>query len=382
MKAWVHQDAKQVKTRGADAASWYASWIDPDGKRRCKSCGRGARGKSAAEKLARRVEGEMLAGTYQSIRKQSWEDFRKKYDEKVLGVMCRSSAETARFSLDKFQATMKPQKVAAIKADTLDGYIARRMKDKARGGKAVSKATINRELRYVRAALRVAHDWGYIAKVPRFKFLKVAEKLPTFLPPEHFAKLYQACDKAKMPNDVANISAADWWRGLLMMAYLTGWRIGALLALQWKDVNLDEGTALSHADDNKGKRDQLVPLHPTVLEHLRKLVGSFDTHVFPWNLSDRRLYDDFHKLQDAAGVKPDGKPRYGFHDLRRAFATLNAAELDLFTLQRLMQHKNLETTKLYVNMASRLKPAVEGLYVPDVAVEGKLRGATSAALCG
>jgi integrase len=57
---------------------------------------------------------------------------------------------------------------------------------------------------------------------------------------------------------------------------------------------------------------------------------------------------------------------YGFHDLRRGFATQNAAGMDLFQLQALMQHKNLETTKLYVNMANRFTKAVEGLYVPNV----------------
>ncbi len=61
---------------------------------------------------------------------------------------------------------------------------------------------------------------------------------------------------------------------------------------------------------------------------------------------------------------------YGFHDLRRGFATENATAMDLFELQALMQHKSLETTRGYVSMTNRLNTAVEGLYVPDV-----LRGA-------
>lgn len=367
MKAWVHQDAKQVKARGEDAASWYASWIDPDGKRRCKSCGRGARGKSAAEKLARRVEGEMLAGTYQSVRKQSWEDFRKAFEAKILGPMSVRSAEAAKQALNRYEETMKPKKLAAITAATIDDYISRRSKEDGYEGRKLSKATINKELRYLRAMLRVAHDWGFVAKVPKIRFLKTPQKLPTYMTPEHFAAVYQACDKAKYPSDLRNVSAADWWRGLLMMAYMTGWRISALLALRWADVDLAEGTALSRAEDNKGKRDAKVPLHPVVVEHLQKLEASFDTHVFPWNYNLRTLYVQFHRLQKAAKVEPDGgKKRYGFHDLRRGFATANAAEMDLFTLQALMQHKSLETTRGYVSMANRLKPAVHGLFVPEV----------------
>ena len=40
--------------------------------------------------------------------------------------------------------------------------------------------------------------------------------------------------------------------------------------------------------------------------------------------------------------------------------------MDLFEFQGQMQHQSLETTKLYVNMASRLNQTVKGLYVPNV----------------
>ena len=65
MKAWVYQDAKQVKKRGEDAASWYVGWFDPDGKKRCESCGPGAVGKSLAKKLRKKREAELITGTYE-----------------------------------------------------------------------------------------------------------------------------------------------------------------------------------------------------------------------------------------------------------------------------------------------------------------------------
>jgi hypothetical protein len=48
--AWIYQDYKQVKKHG-DAASWYVGWLDPEGKRRCKSCGPGEQGQRNTEKL-------------------------------------------------------------------------------------------------------------------------------------------------------------------------------------------------------------------------------------------------------------------------------------------------------------------------------------------
>ncbi len=71
-------------------------------------------------------------------------------------------------------------------------------------------------------------------------------------------------------------------------------------------------------------------------------------------------------LADGSPLPQAGKNGwYGFHDFLRALATLNAQKMDLFELQGLMQHQSLETTKLYVNMASRLK-MIKGLYVPNV----------------
>jgi integrase len=41
---------------------------------------------------------------------------------------------------------------------------------------------------------------------------------------------------------------------------MTGWRIGDLLAVRRDDVDLEKATALSRAENNKGKRDDRVGL--------------------------------------------------------------------------------------------------------------------------
>ena len=130
-------------------------------------------------------------------------------------------------------------------------------------------------------------------------------------------------------------------------------------------MDLDAGTAVTRFEDNKGNRDQLIPLHPIIVEHLRKLAG-FDPCFFPWNHGRRRVFEEFHKLQDAAGVRRPRGDYYGFHDLRRAFATMNAEHLTPDALQALMQHKDYQTTQVYIAIAKQLNPAVQNLYVPDV----------------
>jgi integrase len=57
---------------------------------------------------------------------------------------------------------------------------------------------------------------------------------------------------------------------------------------------------------------------------------------------------------------------YGFHDLRRAFATMNADKLTPDALQALMRHKSYQTTQVYINMTRQMDQAVAALHVPEV----------------
>ncbi|MEX2140577.1 MAG: tyrosine-type recombinase/integrase [Pirellulales bacterium] len=367
MRAWLFQDHRQKQKLGDDCP-WSVGWVDPDGKRKSKSIG----SRSRAEKFQRKTEGQLAAGTYQSLSRASWEQFQKEYESKVLAAMEPGTREAMEYAIHHFERIIGPKRIGAMNSKTVAQYVAVRRtesnlakrKRENRPGKPVSTATVNKELRCLRAMLRKAHRWGYLPALPEFDFLKEPGKHPTYVTPEHFALLYQACDVAKLP-EAQGYTAGEWWRGLLMAAYMTGWRIGSLLALRWEDIDLKKGTALSRAADNKGRRDQFIPLHPVVIEHLQT-VKSFAAHVFPWDRDRRRLYVEFWKLQVAAKVQPVGKGRYGFHDLRRGFATMNADKLTPDALQALMQHKDYQTTQRYISMARQLNPAIASLYVPPV----------------
>jgi integrase len=371
-RAWVFQFAAHVAKYGK-TASWYVGWIDPRGKRHAESCGPGEKGRTIAARRQDKLHCQLVERTYENQDKMTWEQFFKLYESRVLDGKPPRSAQTARGSIKVFAKTMKPTRMRLINSGTIEEFTTRRLAQKTKKGNLISAATVNRDLRYVRQTLRRAKKWGIIDDVPEFEFQKLPERMPTFVPPDHFAAIYAACDRAKRPKRIPNVAPADWWRALLILAYMTGWRIGQILSLRWADIDLEAGTALSRADDNKGKRDCLIPLHSLVVEHLKR-IETFGPHVFQWDTNRRALWIHFAMIQAAAKTH-DNKPLpkagkggrcYGFHDLRRGFATMNAEGMDLFQLQGLMQHKSLSTTKLYVNMANRLTGAVQGLYVPDV----------------
>jgi integrase len=374
MKAWVFQDPKQVKKHGTACASWYVGWFDTAGKKRSESCGSGPVGKHLADKLRKKREAELITGTYDDKSKKTWAEFRTDYETKILSG---KTAGTRRVTLDAFAAferIIRPVRMLAIKTQTIDDFRAKRRQERGKKkGELLSPATVNKDLRHLRAALKKAKKWDYLKEMPDFEFEREPEKLVIYVTPEHFAALYEACGKAKAPAGLP-YPAADWWRGLIVLAYMTGWRISEMLAVRRADVDLDAGTAITRYEDNKGKREEQVRLHPVVVEHLRMLPG-FDPCVFPWDQNERALYEEFAAIQEAAGIKlpcrrEHGHTRYchvyGFHDLRRAFATVNAKKLTADTLQKLMRHKSYLTTKKYINMTDQLAEAVAVLHVPDV----------------
>ena len=364
--AWIYQRPEQVRQLGEKGAPWYCGWIDPDKRPRSKSCGKGPEGKRLANRLKRKVEAELLLGTYETNADKAWAEFRDEYERTVVPGLALKTQDAILAALDTFQRIANPGRMVGIKTATVDAFRAARRKEpsRRRPGELVSPATLNKELRHLRAALKKAWKWKYLPEMPDFDFEREPKHLPAFLEPECFAKLYQACAEATKPAGQP-YPPADWWRGLLTTLMLTGWRVGAVLELQRADVDFERGTALTRAEDTKGKRDQRVPVHPVVLDHWRRLPG-FSPELFPWPYHPRTLWVAFHKLREAAGV-----PRLAFHSIKKAFCTLNAPLIDPSALGFLAQHQSRTTTdKHYINPAAKIQEAVSRLFVPDVLKTG------------
>ena len=367
---WTFQDHKQ-KAKLGDACPWSVGWIDPDGRRKSKKLGT----KSAAKKYASKIAGELTIGVYGDRSKKAWSEFRDEFAKHVDS----EKPQTRKIVLNAmktFERLVKPGRVANIDTKSIDRFIELRRKEPGKKkGETVSPATLNKELRTLKAIFGVAKRWKYIAEVPYFDMQREPGHIKRHVIAEHFGLIYGACDAATLPTGQP-FAPGDWWRAMLVFLYMTGWRISEPLALRRDDLDLDLGTAITRAEDNKGEQDALVPLHPVIVEHLRQ-IASFDPLAFPWDHDDRSLWTQFDRIQDAAGIHLTcpraGKHectaachRYSFHDLRRAFASENALSLGPQVLQKLMRHKSFKTTQGYVNLAGKLNESVATLKVPAV----------------
>jgi hypothetical protein len=89
--------------------------------------------------------------------------------------------------------------MVAIKTQAIDAYRATRTERGKKAGNLVSAATIDKDLRHLRAVLKKAFKWGYLLAVPDFQFEREALKLPSYVTSEQFAAICAACDQATLP---------------------------------------------------------------------------------------------------------------------------------------------------------------------------------------
>ncbi len=112
---------------------------------------------------------------------------------------------------------------------------------------------------------------------------------------------------------------------------------------------------------------------PWALSHVKGVVG-FEPKLFWWPHDRRTLQGEFHAIQTVAGINlpcpgkgthtcTDTFHVYGFHALRRGYATLNVERMAAPMLQRKMRHRSFQTTLGYIKLADRMKQATEAVCV-------------------
>lgn len=209
-----------------------------------------------------------------------------------------------------------------------------------RYSQGVCGGTINRELTIMKHMYSVAvreWEWTRDNPVKRVKMEKENPPKDRWLAYEEEERLLKACP--------------DWLKEIVIFALNTGLRQGDILSILWKDVDLENGIILLNIS-KIGTRDS-IPLNSIVWDLLRRK-ASERTHlssdyVFPSEAGTRmdggNLRTDFMKALKKAGVKD-----FRFHDLRHTFATrLVQNGVDLYMVQRLMHHKQIQTTMRYAH---------------------------------
>jgi integrase len=157
---------------------------------------------------------------------------------------------------------------------------------------------------------------------------------------------------------------------LYKTAILTGLRKDELRRLEWRDVRLDQTKPeiRLRPEANKARRDDRVPLHPTVAETLRSLrPEAFDPlgAVFATIPRPNTFRIDLRRAgipyRDAEGKYAD------FHSLRYSYCTFLAkAAVPLRTAMELMRHKDPRLTIQIYTDAGQLELDEAVSRLPDL----------------
>ena len=180
-------------------------------------------------------------------------------------------------------------------------------------------------------------------------------KLPIILSIEEVTRLIEAAGGLK-------------YKAALSIAYGAGLRASEVVHLKVSDI--DSQRMVLRVEQGKGKKDRYAMLSPTLLELLRAwyrharsqrmiLPGGW---LFPGQnpvnpLSTRQLNRAFHITREAAGIDK----QVSLHSLRHAFAThLLEQNEDIRVIQVLLEHKKLDTTARYTQVATKILHKVKG----------------------
>lgn len=317
--------------KGRKRYSYHLRWIDPS-TRKWRSEGVG-KDKRVAEREAARREDELRRGVRDEIQEVAWAAF---IDDHIAKMPAGENRNDTERTLRTFGETCEPVGPHTITYGMLEKFGEHL---RARGN---SNATINKRLRYVRRALRMAKKRGNIARNPMegWDWGPEEEKLIRQLTAEEKRKLLDACPTHQ-------------WRTFIVVALTTGCRKSELLGLTWDRIDLDEPGRIV-LTRTKTHKDRVQPLPDQAVAMLRELQAKTLRDGGPFfGLGTRSsAHHKYRRIVKAAGIA-----HCTIHDLRRTFCSDLAADgVNQRVCQELAGRTCPSTTaKYYQNIADPTK---------------------------
>lgn len=336
---------------------WYLRWWEPTaGGQIWKEKWRSTRTrvKKEAEQQRRQLEHQLSIG-HQAQGDINWEDFRSLFLRKHAALKPKTTYDFYERSLRLFGVISKQRRLRDVDHAVLEDFATERRQQ------VNSCATVNRDLRHIRAAMKWAKRRKLIHDVPDFGpvFLKEDRKKPTILPEEDFIAIVRA-----LQGDVAvQKRSKAWWRTFLYISYYLGLRRGETLSLRWQDINFSNLEVRVQAPTSKSRKERVVPIAAEMSDILKAwqkqcAASGPQDYVLEWPFDTfRSLYVDWHIIQDAAQI-PGGQ-HYVPKDCRSSCASqLIANDVPTVVVKDFLGHSSVATTETYyINTKPALRSA-------------------------
>lgn len=305
-----------------------------------------------AKRYLAEIQHRILMGEYSVDFEITLEEAINKFlDNKRIDEIANKTYKGYKDSLDHFKKFVKERlmisKLRHIKKEHIEKFREFRKyltftRYQAKQIELTSPATVNVDLRYLRAFFNYCAENQLVAKSPfkKIKFCEIPQIKPRMLPDDQVDLILNtARDKYKNTSFYC-----------LLLAYIfTGTRLGELINLDWNNVNIKkmyitiESTA-GYKTKNRKTRD--MPLHPVLWEEMVKLGKKDDKGLVFKNANKEKysnFYNKFRRFVKTLGFD-DLKP----HDFRHSFAShLSDKLVSQKVIKDLMGHSSIQVTERY-----------------------------------
>ena len=250
----------------------------------------------------------------------------------------------------KIAKTLTQADIAKFQADVAAGKTKADIKTKKQGRAIIKggRGTAARSLAVLAAMLQLATGRKLLPENPAKNVpLLKGKKKERFLSAGEVTRWADTIAVMEQDRPPLSQNAANGLRLLL----LTGCRKTEIMSLQWPYVDF-ERRHLRLPDSKTGAK--VVPLGDAALEILRGLPRLSTTWVFPASRRSKKghydgLQDAWERVRDRADL-----PGLRLHDLRHSFASIGITDPDtgLFTLSKVLGHKDIRSTMRYLHLAA------------------------------
>jgi len=306
--------------------TWTIDFYDSN-RNRVQLSSRSTR-KADAEALLAIKQSEVARGVYKTPSKISFGEFSGKYMDYAKGNK-RSWLRDEQMLKPLTAFLGKERQLREILPADIEGFKLHRRKE-------VSGSTVNRELALLKRMFNLANAWDdYLGSNPvkRVKFFQEINKGNRVLSAEEESRLLSF--------------ATPYIQDIVIFALNTGLRIGEVLALTWKSVDLENNLLTIFAQKTQKNRE--IPINNKtrrVLEYWA--LGRKSDFVF-YNHETGNPFVDLDAGLELACRKAEIEG-ITWHRLRHTFTTrLLEKGADLVTVQQLLGHSTVTVTMRYAH---------------------------------
>ncbi len=282
-----------------------------------------------AEKWARQQERAIDAGLWvdrTEAEQTILGDLLKRYAKEISTTKRGAEIETIRINA-LCRSSLAKYAVASITGKTLAHWRDQRLTE-------VSGSTVTRELQLLGHLFTVAiREWGFALHSNPVSLIRKPtpnKARDRVLNDSHRQALIGACAQCQNP----------WIKPVVVFALETAARRGEILALTWRDVDLERKVA--KVSGKTGSRS--IPLSPACVSMLRLLPRSLEGDVFPVTIET--LKQAYARAVARAGIQ-----NFTFHDLRHdALTRLAKLGLNILELRSVSGHTTANMLQRYVSI--------------------------------